>query len=56
MTYIAPVLGVLAGLVGIADTIPYVRDTVRGLIRPHRGTHRRFYVCQAAAGPPMSEW
>jgi hypothetical protein len=38
MTYIAPVLGVLAGLVGIADTIPYVRDTVRGLTRPHRGT------------------
>jgi hypothetical protein len=27
MTYIGPVLGVLAGLVGIADTIPYVRDT-----------------------------
>jgi len=38
VTYIAPVLGVLAGLVGIADTIPYVRDTVRGLTRPHRGT------------------
>ena len=38
MTYIAPVLGVLAGLVGIADRIPYVRDTVRGLTRPHRGT------------------
>lgn len=38
MTSIAPVLGVLAGLVGIADTIPYVRDTVRGLTRPHRGT------------------
>ena len=38
MTYIAPILGVLAGLVGIADTIPYVRDTVRGLTRPHRGT------------------
>ena len=38
MTYIAPVLGLLAGLVGIADTIPYVRDTVRGSTRPHRGT------------------
>jgi uncharacterized membrane protein HdeD (DUF308 family) len=38
MTYIAPVLGVLAGVVGIADTIPYVRDTVRGTTRPHRGT------------------
>ena len=38
MTYIAPVLGVLAGVVGIADTIPYVRDTIRGSTRPHRGT------------------
>jgi len=34
----APVLGVLAGLAGIADTIPYVRDTVRGSTRPHRGS------------------
>jgi hypothetical protein len=38
MTDVAPVLGVLAGLVGIAGTIPYVRDTVRGSTRPHRGT------------------
>jgi hypothetical protein len=36
--YIAPVLGLLAGVVSIADTIPYVRDTVRGTTRPHRGT------------------
>jgi len=36
--YLAPVLGVLAGLAGIADTIPYVRDTVRGITRPHRGS------------------
>jgi hypothetical protein len=35
---LAPVLGVLAGLVGIADTIPYVRDTLRGATQPHRGT------------------
>jgi hypothetical protein len=38
VTYIAPVLGLLAGVVGVADTIPYVRDTVRGRTRPHRGT------------------
>jgi hypothetical protein len=38
MSEIAPVLGVLAVLVGIADTIPYVRDTLRGVTRPHRGT------------------
>jgi len=38
MTGVAPVLGVLSVLVGIADTIPYVRDTLRGTTRPHRGT------------------
>ena len=38
MTYTAPVLGLLAGMVGVAGTIPYVRDTVRGSTRPHRGT------------------
>ena len=38
MTQLAPVLGVLAGLIGIADTVPYVRDTLRGVTRPHRGT------------------
>jgi hypothetical protein len=31
------VLGVAAALVGIADTIPYVRDTLSGRTRPHRG-------------------
>jgi hypothetical protein len=38
MTYAGPVLGVLAGVVGVADTIPYLRDAVRGRTRPHRGT------------------
>jgi hypothetical protein len=38
MTSTAPILGLLAGVTGIADTIPYVRDTVRGSTRPHRGT------------------
>jgi hypothetical protein len=38
MRDLAPVLAVLAALVGIADTIPYVRDIVRGKTRPHRGT------------------
>ena len=32
------VLGILAGVVGVVDTIPYVRDTLRGATRPHRGT------------------
>jgi hypothetical protein len=35
---LAPVFGVLAGVVGFVDTIPYVRDIVRGSTRPHRGT------------------
>jgi hypothetical protein len=35
---VAALLGVLAALVGIADTIPYVRDILRGVTRPHRGT------------------
>jgi hypothetical protein len=38
MTDAAPVLGVLAALVGIADTIPYVRDMLGRSTRPHRGT------------------
>ena len=38
MTTLAPVLGVLAGILAVADTIPYVRDTLRGTTRPHRGT------------------
>ncbi len=38
MGYFTPAFGVLAGLAGIADTIPYVRDTVRGSTRPHRGS------------------
>jgi hypothetical protein len=35
MTDLTLVLGVLAVPVAIADTIPYVRDTLRGTTRPH---------------------
>ena len=38
MSEAVPALGVMAALVGIADTLPYVRDTLRGATRPHRGT------------------
>ena len=38
MIELVAVLGVSAGAIGIADTIPYVRDTLRGATRPHRGT------------------
>ena len=38
MMQLAPVFGVLAALVGVVDTVPYVRDMLRGATRPHRGT------------------
>ena len=38
MTALAALLGVLAGLVGIFDTVPYLRDVMRGSTHPHRGT------------------
>ena len=38
MLELAPILGVLGGLVGVLDTVPYVRDIFRGATRPHRGT------------------
>ena len=43
------ILGLLAGLVGVADTVPYVRDTVRGKTRPHRGTWLIWGVLAVAA-------
>jgi hypothetical protein len=38
MIQIAPVLGVLAAVVGVAGNIPYLRDTFRRSTEPHRGT------------------
>jgi hypothetical protein len=38
MTDAVPVLGVLAGIVGVADAVPYARDTLRRTTSPHRGT------------------
>jgi hypothetical protein len=38
MSDLAPVLGVAAALIGLADMAPYVRDTIRRSTRPHRGT------------------
>jgi hypothetical protein len=35
---LAPLLGVSAALIGLADMTPYVRDVVRRSTRPHRGT------------------
>jgi hypothetical protein len=49
MTQLTPVLGLLGGLVGVACTVPYVRDTVRGGTRPHRGTWLIWGVLAAVA-------
>jgi hypothetical protein len=38
LAHIAPALGVLAGVASAVNTIPYIRDIVRGTTRPHRGT------------------
>jgi len=38
MSEFAPVFGIVAVGVAVADTIPYVRDILRGTTRPHRGT------------------
>ena len=38
MIELLPVFGVLAGVIGVLDTIPYVRDILSGSTRPHRGT------------------
>ena len=61
MNEFAPILGVLGGMAGIANTIPYVRDTVRGTTRPHRGSWLIWSVlaviaclCQRADGASWS--
>jgi hypothetical protein len=57
----APVLGVLAGICAVVNTIPYIRDIVRGTTRPHRGTWLVWavlaivvYVSQRADGASWS--
>lgn len=37
MSAAAPVLGLLAGVMAVADLVPYLRDMRRGTTRPHRG-------------------
>jgi hypothetical protein len=61
MSEVAPVLGVLAGVCAVADTVPYIRDIVRGRTRPHRGTWLVWavlavvvYVSQRADGASWS--
>ena len=61
MLEVALVLGVLAGAVGVADTLPYIRDMRRGTTRPHRGTWLVWtvlsigaYLAHGAEGPRWS--
>jgi hypothetical protein len=49
MIGIAPMLGALAAVTGIAGTVPYVRDTLRGATRPHRGAWLVWSVLAAVA-------
>jgi hypothetical protein len=49
MSAVAPVLGVVAGVLGVAEVVPYVRDTVRRSTRPHRGTWLIWSVLAGAA-------
>jgi hypothetical protein len=46
---LAPLLGVAAALIGLADMAPYVRDTLRRSTRPHRGTWLIWTVLAAVA-------
>jgi len=61
MVEVAAVLGVLGAAVGVADTVPYIRDMRRGTTRPHRGTWLVWtvlavgaLVAHAAEGPRWS--
>jgi hypothetical protein len=47
MNAVAPVLGVLAGVLAAAEVVPYVRDTIARSTRPHRGT---WLIWSALAG------
>lgn len=45
----APTWGVLAGAVGVATTVPYVRDTLRRTTVPHRGSWLIWSVLEVVA-------
>jgi hypothetical protein len=44
---LAPTLGMLAGVTGVLNTVPYVRDTVRRSTIPHRGAWLIWFVLAA---------
>ena len=49
MTDSAPILGVLAGALGVACTVPYLRDTLRRTTVPHRGSWLIWSVLEVVA-------
>lgn len=49
-----PALGLLAATMGVANTVPYVRDTVRRSTRPHRGAWLIWAVLAIVAC--LSQW
>ena len=49
MTGAAPILGLLAGALGVACTVPYVRDTLRRTTSPHRGSWLIWSVLEVVA-------
>ncbi|CUR59416.1 membrane hypothetical protein [metagenome] len=49
MMDLAPTLALLAGALGVACTVPYVRDTLRGTTHPHRGSWLIWSVLEVVA-------
>jgi hypothetical protein len=45
----APLFGLLAGLLAVACTVPYARDTLRGTTVPHRGSWLIWSVLEVVA-------
>ena len=45
----APAFGLLAGMLAVACTVPYVRDTLRGTTVPHRGSWLIWSVLEVVA-------
>ncbi|HEY2602081.1 MAG TPA: hypothetical protein VGI67_11030 [Thermoleophilaceae bacterium] len=54
MSAFGPSLGVLAALMSVANTFPYVRDTLRRTTRPHRGAWLIWSVLAIVAC--LSQW
>ena len=49
MSVVAPVCGLLAGVLAVACTVPYVRDTLRRTTVPHRGSWLIWGVLEVVA-------